>query len=122
MFLCIKNQGLKQSLQSPLQILPYSPYGYIIAIGNNLTNHEVSNEELDNARQELNFCIIQITELEPAAKRIAEQLSIKDDNYMRQVFAILERNQWGEQYKALMLKQLKAAYKYIKLLERRIGK
>jgi hypothetical protein len=86
------------------------------------SNYGVSDEELDSARQEFNFCMNQIAELEPAAKRISEQLSIKDENRVRQVLTMLERDRWDDQYKALLLEQLKAAYKYIRLLETRVGK
>ena len=84
-------------------------------------NSDVSDEELDNARHEVEFCYRQLPELEPWARQISEKRVGAEDT-VNKLLNKMESDQWNEQFRALMLKTMGAQAKYIKLLERRIGK
>jgi hypothetical protein len=84
-------------------------------------SQNVSDEELDNARQEVEFWIRQIPELEPWARQIKERRS-SDGSYVSILLNEIETDRWNEQYMHVLFKIVEAQNKYIKLLEKRIGK
>jgi hypothetical protein len=81
----------------------------------------VSDEELDNARHEMEFCFNQIKDLEPQALQLSKG-RLEAETVVQQLLNKVLTDQWNEQFKELMLKTIGAQVKYIKLLERRIGK
>jgi hypothetical protein len=81
----------------------------------------VSDEELDNARHEVEFCFNQINDLEPQALQLSKG-KLEAETVVQQLLNKMLTDQWNEQFRGLMLKTLEAQGKYIKLLERRIGK
>jgi hypothetical protein len=84
-------------------------------------SRDVLDEELDNARHEMVFCFAQIKDLEPWAQQISEGGSL-DKTFINKLLNNREIDLWDAQFRGLLLKTIQAQIKYIKLLERRIGK
>ncbi len=84
-------------------------------------SRDVLDEELDNARHEMVFCFAQIKDLEPWAQQISEGGSL-DNTFINKLLNNREIDLWDAQFRGLLLKTIQAQIKYIKLLERRIGK
>ena len=81
----------------------------------------VSNEELDNARHEIEFCFDQFLELEPLMHQIIEvrtESKTLFDLYKNKV----ETEQSNGRLEQIMMMTILAQYRYIKLLEKSIGK
>lgn len=84
-------------------------------------SREVSNEELDNARHEIEFCFDQFLELEPLMRQIVEvrtESKTLFDLYRNMV----QTEQSGGRLEQIMMMTILSQYRYIKLLEKRIGK
>ena len=84
-------------------------------------SQSISDAELDNARHEVEFCFGQIRELEPWARQITEERS-DNETLVDKLSNKIKTDQFDAQLSGLMLKTIGAQIKYIKLLERRIGK
>lgn len=84
-------------------------------------SRDVLDEELDNARHEMVFCFAQIKDLEPWAQQISEGGSL-DKTFINKLLNSREIDLWDAQFRGLLLRTIQAQIKYIKLLERRIGK
>jgi hypothetical protein len=84
-------------------------------------SQDVSDAELDNARHEVELCFGQIRELEPWAHQISEGRS-ENETLVNKLLNKIQTDQFDAQLSGLMLKTIGAQIKYIKLLERRIGK
>jgi hypothetical protein len=81
----------------------------------------VSDTELDNAKHEVEFCLGQIEELEPLAHQIDEGRS-RNETLVDKLQNKIKTDQFDAQLSGLMIKTIGAQIKYIKLLERRIGR
>jgi hypothetical protein len=86
-----------------------------------MSRHSVSDEELDNARHEVEFCFNQFTELAPWAQEIMVG-RLKGETLSDKLLNKMETDQWDGQFGGLLLKTIGSQVKYIKLLEKRIGK
>jgi hypothetical protein len=86
-----------------------------------MAGRDVSDEELENVRHELEFCVNQTNDLLPSVLRIGMD-RLKADNFASNLVNAMETAQWNVQFRDLLLKIMLAQAKYIKLLERRIGK
>jgi hypothetical protein len=80
----------------------------------------VSNEELENAKHEIELCVKQILEIVPSAYQIMQEAS-KDDTVIEALLYRRKTDQWTEQYTIVFFKIITAQKKYINLLERKIG-
>jgi hypothetical protein len=65
--------------------------------------------------------LTRLIDLAPSALRIRRG-RLEADDLVSKLLNKIESDQWNEQYRELLFKILKAQGKYIKLLERRIGK
>ena len=85
---------------------------------------EPDDVTLDSARQEVEFCLRQIAEMESFARAIQNLKTRADatDDLIQKTFGLLETENWNNQLRDVLIKLLGAHVKYIKLLERRIGK
>jgi len=81
----------------------------------------VSDEEIDNARHEIDSCVKQVLQLVPSAFQIMQEAS-KDETVIEELLYRRETDRWTEQYTTVFFKIIVAQKKYINLLERRIGK
>ena len=83
-------------------------------------NEDVSDEELDKARHEIEFLMKQFPELEAWSRQIKERSG--EENVVNVALDEIETDRWIKQYGDVLFKVIVAQSKYIKLLERRIGK
>ena len=84
-------------------------------------SREVSNEELDNARHQMEFCFDRFIELEPLLLQIVEARTESQtlfDLYRNKV----QTEQFSAPFDQILVMTIVAQYRYIKLLEKRIGK
>ena len=81
-------------------------------------NQDVSEEELDNARHQVEFLMKQFPELETWSRQIKERSS--DENVVNVALNEMETDRWIKQYGDVLFKVIVAQSKYIKLLERSI--
>jgi hypothetical protein len=82
---------------------------------------EVSNEELENARHQMEFCFDRFIELEPLLRQIVEARTESKtlfDLYRNKV----QTEQFSGPFDQILVMTIVAQYRYIKLLEKRIGK
>lgn len=84
----------------------------------------VSDEGLDNARQEVQFRFKQLTEMAPSAKAISDNklANITADNLLQNAIWVIQDADLKEQFRDLLCRIIEAQAKYIQLLEKRIGK
>jgi hypothetical protein len=82
-------------------------------------NEDVSDEQLDKARHEVEFLMTQFPELEAWSRKIKERSS--DENAVNVALDQMETDRLIKQYGDVLFKVIVAQSKYIKLLERRIG-
>jgi hypothetical protein len=68
---------------------------------------DVSDDELNNARQEMVFCFGQIKELESWAREIREGRSI-DHTFIKKLINNREIDQWDAQFRGLLLRTIQA--------------
>jgi hypothetical protein len=80
-----------------------------------------SDGALDNAKHEVEFCINQLGELAPEIMKIAQK-ELTSDNAIDQFFNKVASIEWEKRYKNAVIKVAGAQAKYIRLLEKRIGK
>ena len=83
-------------------------------------NEDVSDEDLDKTRHEVEFLMKQFPELETWSRQIKERSS--EENVVNVALNEIETDRWIKQYGDVLFKVIVAQSKYIKLLERRIGK
>ena len=84
-------------------------------------SREVSNEELEYARHQMEFCFDRFIELEPLLRQIVEARTESKtlfDLYRNKV----QTEQFSEPFDQILVMTIVAQYRYIKLLEKRIGK
>ena len=82
---------------------------------------EVSNEELENARHQMDFCFHRFIELEPLLRQIVEARTESKtlfDLYRNKV----QTEQFSGPFDQILVMTIVFQYRYIKLLEKRIGK
>jgi hypothetical protein len=81
---------------------------------------------IDNARREVEFCYNQIVEMLPSAKTVSDMKpSDRGDDLIGVIQAIRyqqEATSWKDRFIDLLMKTLGAEGRYIKLLEKQIGK
>ena len=84
----------------------------------------VSDDELDNAKHEVEFCIRTLGELEPAAKALSDTAppNVTTENLSQNLFHIIAAKNWNDQFRNELMKTIGAQAKYIRLLERRTGR
>jgi hypothetical protein len=82
-------------------------------------NEDVSDEELDKARHEVEFLMKQFPELETWSRQIKERSN--EENVVNVALDQMETDRWIKQYGDVLFKVIVAQSKYIKLLERRVG-
>jgi hypothetical protein len=84
----------------------------------------VSDDELDNAKHEAEFCIRRLSEMEPAAKALSDTApqNVTTENLSENLFHIIATKNWNDQVRNELLKTIGAQAKYIRLLERRTGR
>jgi hypothetical protein len=87
----------------------------------NSMSRDVLDDELENAKHDMVFCFAQIKDLEPWAQQISEGGSL-DKTFINKLLNNKEIDLWDSQFRGLLLKTIHAQAKYIRLLERRIGK
>jgi hypothetical protein len=83
-------------------------------------NEDVSDEELDKARHEVEFLMKQFPELETWSRQIKERSN--EENVVNVALDQIETDRWIKQYGDVLFKVIVGQSKYIKLLERRVGK
>jgi hypothetical protein len=83
-------------------------------------NQDVSDEQLDKARHDVEFLMTQFPELEAWSRQIKERSS--EENVVNVDLNQIETDRLIRQYGDVLFKVIVAQSKYIKLLERRIGK
>jgi hypothetical protein len=82
-------------------------------------NQDVSDEELDKTRHEVEFLMTQFPELETWSHQIKERSS--EENVVNVALDQIETDRWIKQYGDVLFKVIVAQSKYIKMLEKRIG-
>jgi hypothetical protein len=82
-------------------------------------NQDVSDEQLNKARHEVEFLMTQFPELEEWSRQIKERSS--EENVVDVDLNQIETDRLIKQYGDVLFKVIVAQSKYIKLLERRIG-
>ena len=84
----------------------------------------VSDDELDNAKHEVEFCIRILGELEPAAQALSDTAppNVTTENLSQNLFHIIAAKNWNDQFRNELMKTIGAQAKYIRLLERRTGR
>jgi hypothetical protein len=83
-------------------------------------NEDVSDEELDKARHEVEFLMKQFPELETWSRQIKERSN--EENVVNVALDQIETDRWIKQYGDVLFKVIVGQSKYIKLVERRVGK
>jgi hypothetical protein len=82
-------------------------------------NEDVSDEQLDKARHEVEFLMKQFPELETWSRQIKERSN--EENVVNVALDQMETDRWIKQYGDVLFKVIVAQSKYIKFLERRVG-
>jgi hypothetical protein len=82
-------------------------------------NQDVSDDELDKARHEVEFLMTQFPELEDWSHQIKKRST--EENVVNVGLDQIETDRLIKQYGDVLFKVIVAQSKYIKLLERRIG-
>ncbi|HET7285552.1 MAG TPA: hypothetical protein VFI70_12790 [Nitrososphaeraceae archaeon] len=84
----------------------------------------VSDDELDNAKHEVEFCIRRLSEMGPAAKALSDTAppNVTSENLSENLFHIIATKNWNDQFRNELLETIGAQEKYIRLLERRTGR
>ena len=77
-------------------------------------NQDVSDEELDKARHEVEFLMTQFPELEDWSHQIKKRSS--DENVVNVDLNQIETDRWIKQYGDVLFKVIVAQSKYIELL------
>ena len=123
--LSISASGCREQLRSankaPWQLWNIHVWRYIVdyALKKYQMNQDVSDEQLDKARHDVEFLMTQFPELEAWSRKIKERSS--EENVIDVDLDQMETDRLIKQYGDVLFKVIVAQSKYIKLLERRTG-